>query len=189
MLHRAPNDAISTMLHPIARNAISRNKLERARHLRSRIARTRAQLLCRSHFAAPSPVSSSPQTCSETYAKSPRPAALNWNTALLIAFSHHHRALADPFELNTVAWNYRERTGEIDDAPLASRFLAAPSNKWSGAASDAGCSFRIRLLPLQKGLQNGSNWLLRPSSARLPAVLGAGPALPGAELSGGRCSR
>jgi hypothetical protein len=52
--------------------------------------------------------------------------------------SHHHRALVDPFELNTVAWNYRERTGEIDDAPLASRFLAAPSNKWSGAASDAG---------------------------------------------------
>ena len=120
--HRAPNDAISTMLHPIARNAISRNKLKRARHLRSRIARTRAQLLCRSHFATPSPVSSSPQTCSETYAKSPRPAALNWNAALLIEFSHHHRALVDPSELNTVAWNYRERTGEIDDGPLAADF-------------------------------------------------------------------
>ena len=123
----------------------------------------------------PAPVSSSPQTCSETYAKSPRPAALNWNAAHLIEFSHHHRALVDPFELNTVAWNYRERTGEIDDAPLASRFLAAPSNKWSGAASDAGCSFRIRLLPLQKGLQNGLNWPLRPSSARLPAVWEQGP--------------
>ncbi len=189
MLHRAPNDAISTMLHPIARNAISRNKLKRARHLRSRIARTRAQLLCRSHFATPSPVSSSPQTCSETYAKSPRPAALNWNAALLIEFSHHHRALVDPFELNTVAWNYRERTGEIDDAPLASRFLAAPSNKWSGAASDAGCSFRIRLLPLQKGLQNGLKLAASTVERAFTCGLGAGPALPGAELSGGRCSR